>query len=505
MNQNHDVFLEDLYDIQAVCVYGEGDSSFYAFLKEWVEDGNDRKIIFLEDDEKKYLEAKKIVEKQLSSKNYEYILMQTDLEQNLKQIAWNCSYLNLKILKSNNEKRIATFEKVSKLLNELHLGVNVTSYLYADFGINNFENIYNNLINSDSFIILESLADKFKNIPAIIAGAGPSLDKNIHFLKDVYDKALIFAGGSALNIFSKKNIRHHCSGFIDQSHLFKRFKNNLLFENLFFYSNQMSHHNFSIVQANKVLTADYGAYPLERWIYDQLDIKQKVFEAGWNVTTFLIKIAAYMGCNPICFVGLDLSFKKNKYAKGVEKTKKLYDLVKVKNASDDDLFTQKDWLLAKKWIEEFALCNKEIKFINATEGGLKLENIDDIKLSGFVNNLNKTQDLSGYVHSVYEQQQKIKLNKENIYIVLKKIQDSLKNSDTLCDQYLLQMENHVDENLMKLQKEIVYVYLLDPLWQIWKYVILRNVENITEHILINKLLFFKNVIAEHLKILGTLV
>ncbi len=501
MNQIDDVFFEDLYNIQVICVYGRSDLKFHSFLKEWLDEDDERKVVFLEDDEKEYEELKKLIKKCFKSKNIKSILIQKDLEESLKQIAWDCSYLNIKVLKSNIEKRNDNFTKISQILNDLHLGVNVTSYLYSDFGVKIFENVYNNLIKTDSFILFESLANKFKNIPAVISGAGPSLDKNIHLLKEAYNKALIFVGGSALNIFSKHNIRHHFSGFIDQLHLFRRFKNNYFFEDLFFYTNQMSHYNFSIVHSNKVLLSDYGAYPLKSWIYDQLNIKQDVFEAGWNVTTFLIKIAAYLGCNPIYLIGLDLCFKKNKYAKGVTKTIKIYEHVKVKNINDELVYTQKDWILAKKWIEEFALANKDIKFINATEGGLKLENIINLKLSDVLSNLKNSFDLFGYVHSVYEQQKKIKLDKQKIIQVFEIIKKSFERSDLLCNEYLSQIENNnLDENLIKFQKEIVYIYLLDPLWQVWKYVLLRKVSN-SNHILINKLIFFKNVISHHMKIL----
>lgn len=506
MKQIDDVFSEDLLNTQVVCVYGESDIKFYAFLKKWLEKNKERKIIFLEDDNQKFEKSKKIISDNFTSKSFKNFLVQNDLEEVLKQIAWDCSYLNLKILKSNIEKREDNFKKISEKLNDLHLGVNITSYLYSDFGIKIFENVYNNLLKTDSFVFFEPLVNKFKNIPAIIAGAGPSLDKNIHLLKEAYNKALLFVGGSALNVFSKQNIKHHFSGFIDQSHLFKRFKNNNFFEDVFFYTNQMSHYNSTIVHSNRILVSDYGAFPLESWIYDQLNIKQAVFEAGFNVTTLLIKIASYLGCNPIYFVGLDLCFKKDKYAKGVTKANKIYTHIELKDINNETVYTQQDWFLAKKWIEDFAASNKNINFVNATEGGLKLENINNSKLSDVLSNLKNNLDLFGYVHSIYEEQEKIKIDRKKIIQILEIIRESLERSDILCDEYLSQLEkDNFDENLIKFQKEIAYIHLLDPVWQIWKFAILRKVEDNKVHIMINKLIFFKNVISNHLKILGNIL
>lgn len=502
MKQKDNLFIDDLYNIQVLCIYGETDNDFYSFLQKWLKENKDRKIFFLEDDINKYEKSLKLTQSIFKAKNVKNILIQNDLHEILKKIAWESTYLNLKIFKSSLEKRDENFTKISQILNDLHLGVNITSYLYSDFGIKVFENVYNNLLKTDSFIFFERLCNKFKNIPAIIAGAGPSLDKNIHLLKEVNNKALMFVGGSALNIFSAYNIRHHFSGHIDQSHLFKRFKNNNNFEDIFFYTNQMSHYNFSLLHSNKVLVSDYGAYPLKSWIYDQLNMKQDIFEAGWNVTTFLIKIATILGCNPIYFVGLDLCFKNDKYAKGVTKIIKPYENVKLKNINNEDVYSQKDWILAKKWIEEFALNNKNTKFINTTEDGLKIENIDNLKLSEIIPNLKNNLDLFGFVHTVFEEEEKIKLDRTQILQILNKIQESFKKADILCDEYLDQIKkNNLDESLLKFQKEIVYIYLLDPLWEIWKYVILRKVEDNQLHILINKLIFFKTVISNHLKIL----
>jgi hypothetical protein len=506
MKQIDDIFFEDLYNIQVICVYGQGNESFYSFLKEWIKENEERQIIFLEDDKEKYSILKKCIDKDFQNKNIKDFLIEDDLETNLKQIAWNCVYLNLKIVKSSSEKRNERFKNTSDILYELHIGANLTSYLYSDFGIKIFENVYNNLIKTDHFILFEPLHNQFKNIPAIIAGAGPSLDKNIHLLNEAYDKALIFVGGSALNIFSKRNIRFHFAASIDQSHLFKRFKNNYFFENVFFYTNQISHHNLSIVHGNKVLLSDYGAYPLKSWIYNKLSIKQKIFEGGWNVTTFLIKLASFLGCKPIYFVGMDLCYKKNKYAKGVVKSNKKYDLIKVKDINGNITFTQNDWILAKKWIEEFSILNRDKKFINATEGGLKIENVENLKLLDELNNLKQSLDLHGYIHSIYENQKRIKFKKSQVIEILQIIKESFKRSDVICDEYLFELkQNDLDENLMKFQKEVVYIYLLDPMWQIWKYVILRKVEKNKFHILINKLLFFKNVIINHLELLEKII
>jgi len=41
----------------------------------------------------------------------------------------------------------------------------------------------------------------FANIPAIVVSAGPALNKNVHLLKELYNKAVIISAGSALTFW----------------------------------------------------------------------------------------------------------------------------------------------------------------------------------------------------------------------------------------------------------------------------------------------------------------
>jgi len=153
--------------------------------------------------------------------------------------------------------------------------------------------------------------------------------------------------------------------------------------------------------------------------------------------------------------------------------------------------------------QKISSLNRDKTFINATEGGLKIENFKNLKLLDVLNNLKESQiDLDGYIHTKISNENFIKLDNKKVIEVLSKILNSLKKSDELCDEYISDIEkNIIDFNLLKLQREIAYTHLLDPYWQIWKHTLLRNIEENEIHILLNKLLFFKNVISQHLNLL----
>ncbi|WP_373845633.1 6-hydroxymethylpterin diphosphokinase MptE-like protein, partial [Clostridium sp.] len=67
---------------------------------------------------------------------------------------------------------------------------------------NNFTNM-KKLIESPS---IECVKDKYKDIPAIIVSAGPSLDKNISELKRAEGKALIIATDAVLTTLKNHGI-----------------------------------------------------------------------------------------------------------------------------------------------------------------------------------------------------------------------------------------------------------------------------------------------------------
>jgi hypothetical protein len=56
---------------------------------------------------------------------------------------------------------------------------------------------------------IKPLGNVFHGKPIIIVGSGPSLDKNINLLKNLYDKVIIIACGSAIEPLTLKGIIPH--------------------------------------------------------------------------------------------------------------------------------------------------------------------------------------------------------------------------------------------------------------------------------------------------------
>lgn len=278
------------------------------------------------------------------------------------------------------------------------------------------------------------LKGAFSGVPAIIVGAGPSLEKNGHLLKEFEKKALIFAGGTALNLIETEP---HFGGALDaenrlQGHPFSKVP--------FCYQSRMHRENRHLIEGEKLLFPD-GSCEALNWIYEE-----EPFQAGWTVGNFLTAVALHFGCTPIYFVGMDLSYEKGKkYAW---------------NDKEDATFLPRDWAMAAQWLEEMA---KGRELINATEGGIL--RLKEAKLVDVLKRSTREWDLRKWVHDTIEKQPIVSAAHR-----WKKWEESLRGGE-----------------------QIVYEKLLLPLWEIWRPVFEREEGDLRLH----QHLFFERVLQEH--------
>lgn len=229
-----------------------------------------------------------------------------------------------------------------------------------------------------------SLFEKFNNIPAVVVGAGPSLDKNIRWLLPAQDHALIICADTILGAIEQVGARPTIAVTLDpQAEIAMMFK--------------------GINSAAIPLVAPTIAHPsaLDEWkgelvFYNKFapDIPRLVeigksnpdtgyLIPGGSVLSIGLDLAFRMGANPIAFIGQDLSYPRGSaYSKntvygdaGYEQLLKerLGDMV-----TDIDIFgqetpTQKSLFITKQWMEwAFTTWKRKSKadFYNCTEGGI---------------------------------------------------------------------------------------------------------------------------------------
>ncbi|MEE8483255.1 MAG: 6-hydroxymethylpterin diphosphokinase MptE-like protein, partial [Nitrospinota bacterium] len=231
------------------------------------------------------------------------------------------------------------------------------------------------------------LFDRFKSIPAVVVGAGPSLDRNLRYLALAKGKSVIIACDTALKILAGNGIMPDIVINLDP---------------------QMKVMNFfdGVNSRGIVLAAPTIAYPAlrESWEGDLFyynkhapdiplltEIAAKHAEVGTltpggTVLSVAFDLAFKSGADPIAFVGQDLSYTEdNAYAAGSHfgdyKSKEIIDMPGDQIVESEDIFgrkrkTQKQMAVTKQWFNwAFNEWNPDKKrgIYNCSEGGILTE------------------------------------------------------------------------------------------------------------------------------------
>lgn len=258
------------------------------------------------------------------------------------------------------------------------------------------------------------LYNKFKGIPAIVVSAGPSLNKNVEYLKDLKEKALIIAGASAIGILKKHGISPHFMVAMDGDPKEKEIFDGIDFKGIpLIYTNKLFYEIIPEYEEKKFFfsdTLDSLTNYFEKKIKMEFD-KVIAAQTVASVNAFLTK---YMGCGPIIFVGQDFSFPGFElHAEGAahmlnfeeDYRKNPAGYVKMKDINGNDVYTMNNFLAGKMDLEEKILHAQEegYEYINATEGGLGIGKCVNMKLTDVIDTyMNQEYDITSVIDECFE-------------------------------------------------------------------------------------------------------
>jgi len=451
-------------------------SSIHSYLEliKWLKTKS-KKLIFIEDNITnlyKFLHLKE-ANYLLSNENVSFHFFQK-LEKLLDEITPTTKSRNIEVITFAKETK--TFQK---LKNEILQDSLISYFANHDriYSYKIFKNFYSNFDKLKTSFLINKLKKAFKNRPAIICGAGPSLKYSFEILKKLENKALIMAGGSAITCLSKENILPHLGVIIDPNlEEYKRMKDSQSFEIPMIYSTRVNNGVFNTFNGplGYIKAGICGFF--EIWLEKELKIPgrhiyNKNEKRALSVTTVSLMIAKLLGCNPIILDGVDLAYSENKmYALDIIEDNNLKQdredigerplLSKDKN--NKDIFTNLKWEIESKWIATFATYNKNIEFINATKSGLKIDNVTDMSLEEVEKKYLQNQfDFKAYMHTLCQTSELEKAKK----LDFNELKIKLKNSFLKCRDYLKEINVNDPEYKAILAKEelpdeIAYRYFL---------------------------------------------
>lgn len=245
------------------------------------------------------------------------------------------------------------------------------------FGKRWFETLCGNMPQIVQGLPADLYENRYKNRPAVIVSAGPSLQKNIDLLKDVDNDMIIVSGGRTLRSLIDKGIRPHLLTVVDPLEmsytLCKGYIEDLNVPLLFYEGT-----------SDKVVNGHKGKKLF--FAYNQVLSKiaqhyVKPIISGGSVAHSMASYAAMIGCNPVILIGQDLAYtgdrshaeiSQNRDGKTGFNELKRDDDIYVEGIDGKPIRTSLVLNDYKRALEEIIDFYDETTFINATEGGAKI-------------------------------------------------------------------------------------------------------------------------------------
>ncbi len=234
------------------------------------------------------------------------------------------------------------------------------------------------------------LARKFKKTPAILIGAGPSLDKNIHYLKEVSDKAVILASDAAYKPLVHHGILPSMTVCLDPQEEITKFFTGVTHRDVTLVAPTIVHpHVLDLWQGAVVFYHQHAPdIPVLTQIASQLP-QVGALTPGGSVLSVAYHLAYEMGCDPILFLGQDLSYPKKKtYSRLGENedetltgtmTRQQENIVYEQDMNGVRLPTLKSMSVSKQWFNwAFTTWKRDLPLtvVNCSEGGILTDNVE---------------------------------------------------------------------------------------------------------------------------------
>lgn len=460
----------------------------YLALKPWLEENAARTVIFLVDE---FTPLRAFMESLLATEvlTHPQVIIKMfdwpgdgDVSKLQPEIDWFSRSFSVGKIAFFSSARADTYAKERfKTLRQL-IQKNLDEWLrtYYNYLVSQdviFSSFYSNLQFLLNAYSGQGMFSDFKNIPAIICGAGPSLEQHLDTLKGLSNRALIFGSGSALNILSRHHIQPHFAGGIDPtSTQLSRISTNFAFQVPFFYTNRFNHEALNFVQGDKLFVRGGSLSNVVDWFAEQLELNEgKSITPGVSTSNFCMEVACALGCNPIILVGMDLSYRDLKrYSPGVtahpseerkhheELLGKRSNLVTAKIGEEEEITTTINWLNEAECFTKTKRANPEQIFLNATEGGMPIAEIENMTLEKVMNGyLQQEYDLDLLVHESIQSHEirhisKVKLSQvlerwilslkqchHRIYQRLDALQDIIKGYDLSTEDLEIDLEAEI--------------------------------------------------------------
>lgn len=293
--------------------------------------------------------------------------------------------------------------------------------------------IYNIIKNTNSFINYPGIINFFnccKDVPVIVVGAGPSMNKTMPLLKKVKNNLIIIAVDSIYKNLIKNDIIPDFVVSVDPQ-LLNGYNFSYLKKGSTILITEPSVSTFTLRNYKGPAVFCSSVFPLVKWI-EGFYKKKGELDMGGSVSTTAFDLACKLGGNPVILVGQDLSFNGiESHIKGsLQEQYKLrrsdkfnsfsrmsYMHVRTKLSTYtkgnyiEKVLTDKRLLMFLWWFEQ-KIKTINIKCINATASGAHIEGTELLSFNDVIEKYRKN-DLSDLKNSIKNKMGELEIKKQS--------------------------------------------------------------------------------------------
>ncbi len=331
----------------------------------------------------------------------------------------------------------AVFEHINENTRDMNINRNTGVHMMPLY----FKSVFKNTKYVFDALFTMDFKNAFKDKPAIIVSAGPSLDKNVHLLREAKGKAVIICMASAYISLRKRGIEPDFIASIDVNQIFldKEYPNKTFSYPLltsFYGSPQLLdlHKGIKILGNN----SEDGFIPI---LAEVLGRQPSDFHMnmGGTVTTVALDYAARVfNCNPVILIGQDLANTDNKHhaTDHVDVEKPVFNTCKVKDIYGGFVESNDVWIWFLRLIQEFIAADpSERLYIDATEGGAYIEGTKVMRLGEVIKKYCVEEiDVKGITDRIQTENQMSREERQKVLAIYTELKERLKEWDELVEQ-----------------------------------------------------------------------
>ena len=249
-----------------------------------------------------------------------------------------------------------------------------TLIIYSKEMIHNILKLSRDVIEQYSITQLSDIVRKrgMEDMPAVLIAAGPSLDRNIEKLKEIRNSVFILAVDTALNTTLKHGIIPDMTITVDGHKPLVLFEDERVRNIPIAVSIQSNEKVVAMSKAKRFYELSSEEYLADA--FRKVGKNVRALSTGGSVANNACSLLVEMGFHTVIFMGLDLAYPNGQrhtfdayHKEDLLRKDKKY--IEIEDIFGNVVLTEENMQLYLKWFEMYISVVRQVRFLDATEGG----------------------------------------------------------------------------------------------------------------------------------------